>query len=161
MRLTAAVNEWLRTRLDRMPKRVYVRCVVGAEVVIGANAEHATKPLPATRPRMRARHQERFQNRRKRSGSENALPSVLSRSLPALPPPLRNELAAAGVLGGVAVGAGGSPDTGSARSGSRCAIRSLLRSSVTGHGGGRTAQSNLLLVRSSVLAPSSGRRGKS
>ena len=42
MRLTAAVNEWLRTRLDRMPKRVYVRCVGGAEVVIGANAEHAT-----------------------------------------------------------------------------------------------------------------------
>jgi hypothetical protein len=42
MRLTAAVNEWLRTRLDSMPKRVYVRCVVGAEVVIGANAEHAT-----------------------------------------------------------------------------------------------------------------------
>jgi hypothetical protein len=83
-----------------------------------------------------------------------------TQTLPALPPPLRNELAAAGVLGGVAVGAGGSPDTGSARSGSRCAIRSLLRSSVTGHGGGRTAQSHLLLVRSSVLAPSSGRRAR-
>jgi hypothetical protein len=36
------VNEWLRTRLDSMPKRVYVRCVGGAEVVIGANAENAT-----------------------------------------------------------------------------------------------------------------------
>ena len=83
-----------------------------------------------------------------------------TQTLPALPPPLRNEHAAAGVLGGVAVGAGGSPDTGSARSGSRCAIRSLLRSSVTGHGGGRTAQSHLLLVRSSVLAPSSGRRAR-
>jgi hypothetical protein len=120
MRLTAAVNEWLRTRLDSTPKRVYVRCVGGAEVVIGANAEHATHGTAHA-----STEREHF---------VKCPPNVLSRSLPALPPPLRNELAAAGVLGGVAVGAGGSPDTGSARSGSRCAIRSLLRSSVTGHG---------------------------
>jgi hypothetical protein len=56
-------------------------------------------------------------------------------------------------------GCGGRRISGNRGRGARFA-RSYAPASRDSHGGGRTAQSHLLLVRSSVLAPSSGRRAR-
>ena len=110
----------------------------------GRSRHRRQRRTHATARRKRARHQESFQSENESSVSENALPSVLSRSLPGGPADLRI------------------PDLRGRGRGARFArsYAPATREAPPSHGGagGRTEfvlhNLNLLLVRSSVLAPS-------